>query len=116
MGPKGLGSPWQPTHGSFPLPGLVSEPPGQVPQKRAGHAGQPLGLVAQVLQSGGRHRAAGGSPAHHPEPGLSLLDSLVPLQVRVGTASGQGWRAGRSLETPMGCFRIQIPSRLWREL
>jgi hypothetical protein len=66
-------------------PGLVPEPPCQVPQERACHAGQPLCLAAQVLQPGGRHRAARGSPAYHPESRLSLLAIVVPLQVRAGT-------------------------------
>lgn len=79
---------------TLPPTGLVSEPPCQVPQERKGHAGQPLRLTAQVLQPGGRHRAARGSPAHRPESGLSLLDSLVPLQVRAGTPLGRERAAG----------------------
>lgn len=90
-----------------PPPGLVSEPPGQVPPKREGHAGQPLRLAAQVLQPGGRHRAARGSPAHRAESGLSFLDSLVPLQVRAGAPSG---REGAG---PLGA---QMPLRICGEL
>lgn len=118
LGWKGLGSPLQPAapaDHALPPPGLVSEPPGQVPPQRAGHAGQPFCLPAQVLQPGGRHRAAGGSPAHRPEPRLSLLDGLVPLQVRARPLSGQegpqpgdprgvlGPRLSEHLKKPVNC-------------
>lgn len=86
----------------LPGPGLVPEPPCQVPPQRAGPAGHALGLAAQILQPGGRG-AARGAPADSAGPRLPVLAGGVTLQVRAGVGRGcRGPRCSSCCE--LGCL------------
>lgn len=62
-------------------PGMVSEPKSKIPPERESDVGQPVSITPQILHPRHSHRAARRSPAHHPQPRLSILVKHHPLQV-----------------------------------